>query len=71
MTPQLHTELKALYARYPLEELSEEEWALLQVHMAYCDACQRMFTRYEPKLPDRAMLENPAASLFKDNEDVS
>lgn len=34
MTVQLHAELMALCARYHSEHISEEEWALLQVHMA-------------------------------------
>jgi hypothetical protein len=27
--------------------LTEEEWALLQVHLAYCDSCRVVFRHYE------------------------
>jgi hypothetical protein len=37
--PLLHDELVALCGLFPSRELSEEEWALLQVHLAYCDSC--------------------------------
>jgi hypothetical protein len=43
MTPELHGELKALCWLYFLGEISEEEWALLQVHMAYCPDSQLTF----------------------------
>lgn len=43
MTAQMHTELKALQAGYFSGEISDEEWALLQVHMAYCNDCHGSF----------------------------
>jgi len=46
MTSQLHGELAALCVLYYSGEISDEEWALLQVHMAYCDYCHRTFLRY-------------------------
>lgn len=45
MTPQLHSELKALSGLFYSGEISEEEWALLQIHMAYCDTCHQMFVQ--------------------------
>jgi hypothetical protein len=44
---QWHDEFVALCALFPSGELSEEEWALLQVHLAYCDPCRAVFRRYE------------------------
>ena len=45
MTAKLHKELAALCSRFFSEELSEEEWALLQIHLAYCDSCHRDFIK--------------------------
>ena len=45
MTAQMHTELMALQAGYFSGEISEEEWALLQIHMAYCDDCHGSFLK--------------------------
>lgn len=47
MTPQWHDEFAALCALYPSGELTEEEWALLQVHLAYCDSCRSTFREYD------------------------
>jgi hypothetical protein len=43
MTTQLHAELAALVDRLFKADLTDEEWALLQVHMAYCDSCETTF----------------------------
>lgn len=43
MTSQMHTELTALIGRYDCGEITDEEWALLQIHMAYCGSCEREF----------------------------
>ncbi len=43
MTPQMHAGLNALIDRFYGEEITEEEWALLQVHMAYCGSCEKEF----------------------------
>lgn len=43
MTPQLHTELARLCDLFHFGSLSDEEWALLQIHMAYCDSCHSAF----------------------------
>lgn len=47
MNPQFHDEFVALCALYYSDEISEEEWALLQIHMGYCDACHEKFLDYE------------------------
>lgn len=39
----LHFELITLIERFFCEEISEEEWALLQIHMAYCGECHSAF----------------------------
>ena len=43
MELKLHAALQALFALYYSSEISEEEWALLQIHMAYCDECHEKF----------------------------
>lgn len=43
MKPELHAELKALCTLFYLGEISDEEWALLQIHMSYCDGCYDTF----------------------------
>ena len=45
MTAKLHEELAALCSHFFSGELSEEEWALLQIHLAYCDSCHRDFIK--------------------------
>ena len=47
MNPQWHDEFVALCALFPSGELTEEEWALLQVHLAYCDSCRVAFDEYQ------------------------
>jgi anti-sigma-K factor RskA len=46
VTPHCHDEFVALCALFPTGELTEEEWALLQVHLAYCDSCRVLFEEY-------------------------
>jgi anti-sigma-K factor RskA len=43
VNPQFHDEFAALVALFYSGELTDEEWALLQVHMAYCDTCRNTF----------------------------
>ena len=45
MTPEMHAELIALGQLFHSGEISEEEWALLQIHLAYCDGCHRAFVQ--------------------------
>jgi hypothetical protein len=47
VNPQWHDEFVALCALFHSGELGEEEWALLQVHLAYCDSCRAVFRHYE------------------------
>ena len=47
VNPQFHDEFVALSALYYSGEISEEEWALLQIHMAYCDSCHERFLEYQ------------------------
>lgn len=47
MNPQLHEEFVALCALFYSGEISEEEWALLQIHMGYCDSCHDRFLQYQ------------------------
>lgn len=47
MNPEWHDEFVALCALFPSGELTEEEWALLQVHLAYCDSCRMAFDQYQ------------------------
>jgi hypothetical protein len=54
VTPQWHDEFVALCALFPTGELTEEEWALLQVHLAYCDSCRVLFEEYR-HLADNVM----------------
>lgn len=46
VNPQLHAEFVELCALFYTGELSDEEWALLQIHMAYCDDCRQHFEQY-------------------------
>jgi hypothetical protein len=47
VNPQFHDEFVALVALYYAGEISEEEWALLQIHMAYCVSCHDNFLQYQ------------------------
>jgi predicted nucleic acid-binding Zn-ribbon protein len=47
VNPQWHDEFVALCALFPSGELTEEQWALLQVHLAYCDSCRVVFDEYQ------------------------
>lgn len=47
MNPEFHHEFEALCALYYSGELSEEDWALLQIHMGYCDSCHERFLQYQ------------------------
>jgi hypothetical protein len=66
VNPQWHDEFVALCALFPSGELSEEEWALLQVHLAYCDSCLVVFRRYE-HLANKVM-PAVAAIAYSDSE---
>jgi hypothetical protein len=80
VNPQLHDEFVALCGLYYSGEISEEEWALLQIHMGYCDSCHQRFLEYQritsdviPALAAAAAAElevatGEAEKFFKDAE---
>lgn len=47
MNPEFHDVFVALVPLFYSGELTDEEWALLQVHMAYCDSCREAFEQHE------------------------
>src|SRR6187402_2248349 len=47
VNPQFHDEFVALVALFYSGELTDEEWSLLQVHLAYCDTCRTTFEQYK------------------------
>src|SRR5260370_20249956 len=65
VNPQLHDEFVALVALFYSGELTDEEWALLQVHLAYCDTCRSTFEQYKYIASDviPAMAASAAAEL--------
>jgi hypothetical protein len=80
VNPQFHDEFVALCALYYSGEISEEEWALLQIHMGYCDSCHEKFLEYQRITSDvipamaavaASELDDPqreSAKSFKDAE---
>jgi hypothetical protein len=54
VNPRWHDEFVALCALFASGELTEQEWALLQVHLAYCDSCRVVFEQYQ-HLADNVM----------------
>ncbi|HEX4021306.1 MAG TPA: hypothetical protein VHX63_09195, partial [Acidobacteriaceae bacterium] len=73
VNPQFHDEVDALVALYYSGEISEEEWALLQIHMAYCDSCHEKFVQYQQIASDviPAMAAVAAADLDNAPEESS
>ncbi len=67
VNPQFHDEFVALCALFYSGEISEEDWALLQIHMAYCDSCHDRFLEYQKLTADviPAMAGAAAAELDK------
>lgn len=47
MKPEFHDEFVELSALYFSGEISDEEWALLQVHLAYCEPCHERFLEFQ------------------------
>jgi hypothetical protein len=66
VTPQLHDEFISLCALFYSREISDEEWALLQVHLAYCDACRITFEQYKHIAKD--VIPAMAASIAAESE---
>lgn len=69
VNPRWHDEFVALCALFPTGELTEEEWALLQIHLAYCDSCLLAFQEYQ-FLADH-VLPLMAASVLEDEQEPS
>lgn len=67
MNPQFHDEFVALCALFYSGEISEEEWALLQIHMAYCDSCHQRFLEYQKLTSDVIPAMAGAAAAELDN----
>lgn len=70
MNPQFHDEFVALCALFYSGEISEEEWALLQIHMAYCDSCHDRFLEYQKLTSDVIPAMAGAAAAESDNGPV-
>jgi len=47
VNPEFHDEFVVLVPLFYSGELTDEEWALLQVHMAYCDSCREAFEQHQ------------------------
>ena len=47
MKPEFHDQFVELNALYFSGEISDEEWALLQIHVAYCESCHEKFLQYQ------------------------
>lgn len=69
MNPQWHDEFVALCALFPSGELTEEEWALLQVHLAYCNSCRVVFDQYKQLASD--VIPVMAAGAYPEIENKS
>lgn len=65
MNPQWHDEFVALCALFTSGELTEEEWALLQVHLAYCESCRVTFRQYKQISAD--VIPAMAASAYSES----
>lgn len=66
VNPEFHHEFEALCALYSSGDLSEEEWALLQIHMGYCDRCHEKFLEYQQITDDLMPLLAAAAANGKE-----
>ena len=51
LNPRRHEEFSEL-CTISTDELSDEEWALLQVHLAYCDSCLKTFQTHQKRILD-------------------
>lgn len=68
MNPPFHDEFVRLVALFYSGELTDEEWALLQVHMAYCDPCRETFEQYQHIASD--VIPAMAASAAGEARDI-
>lgn len=68
MNAQFHHEFVTLVPLFYAGELTEEEWGLLQVHLAYCDSCRQAFEQYQHVAAD--VIPAMAASAAEDLKDL-
>lgn len=68
MNPPFHDEFVRLAALFYSGELTDEEWALLQIHLAYCDPCRETFEQYQQIASD--VIPTMAASAAAEAHDV-
>jgi hypothetical protein len=69
VNPQFHDEFIALSTLFFAGELTDEEWALLQVHLAYCESCRTRFEEYQRLHAD--VIPLMAASAFAEPESAA
>lgn len=62
ITPQMHAQLASLQRLFFSGEISDEEWALLQIHLAYCDDCCRTFLESQ-QISESAVSTAPVSSI--------
>jgi hypothetical protein len=71
VNPQFHDEFIALSTLFFAGELTDEEWALLQVHLAYCDSCRTRFEEYQRLHADVIPLMAASASAEPESAAIS
>ena len=71
MNPQFHDEFIALSTLFFAGELTDEEWALLQVHLAYCDSCRTRFEEYQRLHADVIPLMAASASAESESSAIT
>lgn len=67
MKPVFHNEFIELSALFS-GEISDEEWALLQVNLAYCESCHERFFQFQRVSSE--VIPELAAALAKDHDGV-
>ncbi|MBB5061300.1 hypothetical protein HDF16_006036, partial [Granulicella aggregans] len=68
VNPQFHDEFVALVALFYSGELTDEEWGLLQIHLAFCDECRERFEQY--KHVNSRVIPEMAASAGSEVDDL-
>jgi hypothetical protein len=71
VNPQFHDEFIALSTLFFAGELTDEEWALLQVHLAYCDSCRTRFEEYQRLHADVIPLMAASASAESESNAIT
>lgn len=67
VNPQFHDQFVRLCSIYFSGEITEEEWALLQIHMAFCDECNQRFLEYQQIASDVIPAMAAVAASERDN----